>query len=102
MLAPVFILQESRILSGPIFGGQAILNTSNLEAEDLDHLICSLVSNVKEVKARLYGKDGYAVEKPISMVTLIPPPRSLPPVTPLPEAVLGRERGREAKRERKT
>ena len=27
---------------------------------------CSLVSNLKEVKARLYGKDGYGIEKPVS------------------------------------
>ena len=26
----------------------------------------SLVSIIEEVKARLYGKDGYAIEKPIS------------------------------------
>ncbi len=30
------------------------------------YLRYSLVSNVKEVRAGLYGKDGYAVEKPIS------------------------------------
>jgi hypothetical protein len=29
-------------------------------------LRCSLVITLKEVKAGLYGKDGYAVEKPIS------------------------------------
>ena len=32
----------------------------------LNHLRCSLVSNLKEVKAGLYGKDGHAVEKPVS------------------------------------
>ena len=32
----------------------------------LNHLRCSLVSNLKEVKAKLYGKDGYGVEKAIS------------------------------------
>jgi len=27
---------------------------------------CNLVTTLKEVKARLYGKAGYAVEKPVS------------------------------------
>ena len=30
------------------------------------NLKCSLVTTLKEVRAGLYGKDGHAVEKPIS------------------------------------
>ncbi len=33
--------------------------------EELNYIRCSLAASLKEVRARLYGEDGYAVKEPI-------------------------------------